>query len=155
MTEAGRSRIRVKAMLIAPNDDLTAHAVSLLPPTKENPHGYHRLVGGSVELGESHRDAIVREIQEELGASIGNLRFLATVEDIFRYDGTLCHHIVFLYTGRLHPSPPLSDGFLTEADGSVVPVVWRPISDELESIPLYPRTSAGWARSIVDRLPSG
>lgn len=53
-----RSRIRVKAMLIAPNDAFTAHAVSLNPPTAENPNGYHRLIGGSVELGESHRDAI-------------------------------------------------------------------------------------------------
>ena len=49
-----RSVIRVKAMLIALNDDHTAHAVSLNRPTVENPQGYHRLVGGSVELGESH-----------------------------------------------------------------------------------------------------
>lgn len=34
-----RSRIRVKAMLIAPNAAGTAHAVVQLPPTAENPRG--------------------------------------------------------------------------------------------------------------------
>jgi len=34
-----RSFIRVKAMLVAPNRDLTAHAVSLNAPTQENVDG--------------------------------------------------------------------------------------------------------------------
>ena len=34
-----RSRIRVKAMMVAPNDGFSAHAVSLNPPTAENPTG--------------------------------------------------------------------------------------------------------------------
>ena len=107
-----RSHIRVKAMLIAPNDDFTAHAVSLNPPTKEDPDGYHRLIGGGVELGESHLDAMVREVNEELGAKIRDLTFLTTVESIFRIDGTLGHEIVFLYVGRLDPLPPLTDASL-------------------------------------------
>ena len=92
-------------MLIAPNDNLTAHAVSVNPPTAENRDGYHRLIGGSVELGESHRDAIVREVYEELGAVIRKLDFLATVDNIFRINGSLGHEVVFLYSGRLDPPP--------------------------------------------------
>ena len=42
-------------------------------PSAENPQGYHRLIGGSVNLGEPHRDAIVREVDEELGATIRSL----------------------------------------------------------------------------------
>ena len=154
MRDVDRSYIRVKSMLIAPNDDLTAHAVSLNPPTNENPDGYHRLIGGSVELGESHRDAIVREVHEELGAVIQDLTFLTTVENIFRIDGTLGHEIVFIYVGRLHPFPPLTDASLTEIDGSIVPVVWRPISDEQESILLYPSATIAWVHSLVDRRHS-
>src|SRR5687768_6498661 len=105
MTNGDRSHIRVKSMLIAPNDELTAHAVSLNPSTRENPDGYHRLIGGSVELGESHRDAVVREVHEELGATIRELAFLATLENIFHIDGMLGHEIVFLYAGRLDPFP--------------------------------------------------
>ena len=137
-------------MLVAPSEDLTAHAVSLNPATDENPDGYHRLVGGGVELGETHRDAIVREVDEELGATIHGLAFLATVENIFRIDGVLGHEIVFLYTGRLDPQPAVSDATLTESDGSVVPVIWRPFDDADESVPLYPAGVVPWIRRLAD-----
>lgn len=152
MTPVDRSHIRVKAMLIAPNDDGTAHAVSLNPPTVENPAGYHRLIGGSVELGETHRDAVVREVDEELGAGILDLTFVSAVESIFEIDGTLGHEVVFLYAGRLDPSPAPTGATLTEADGSVVPVVWRPVDDEHEPLPLFPASASAWVpRSIVPR----
>ncbi len=137
-------------MLVAPNEDLTAHAVSLNPATAENPDGYHRLVGGGVDLGETHRDAIVREVGEELGARIHDLAFLAPVENIFRIDGVLGHEIVFLYTGRLDPQPAVADATLTESDGSVVPVIWRPFDDADESVPLYPAGAVPWIRRLAD-----
>jgi ADP-ribose pyrophosphatase YjhB (NUDIX family) len=146
-----RSFIRVKAMLIAPNDDLTGHAVTLNPPTDENPDGYHRLIGGGVDLGESHHDAIVREVDEELGATIHDVAFLATVENTFRIDGVLGHEIVFVYSGRLKPQPAATNATLTESDGSIVPVVWRPFDDAGESLPLYPAAVVPWIRHLADR----
>ena len=80
-----RSVIRVKAMLIAPNLEHTAHAVTLNAPTVENPRGFHRLIGGSVELGERHVDTIRREVDEELGATIRDLAFLTAAENIFHH----------------------------------------------------------------------
>ncbi len=138
-------------MLVAPNDDLTAHAVSLNRPTEENPDGYHRLIGGGVDLGETHHDAIVREVEEELGATIHRLAFLATVENIFRIDGVLGHEIVLLYSGRLEPQPAMKDATLTESDGSIVPVVWRPFDDTGEALPLYPAGVVPWIRHLADR----
>lgn len=138
-------------MLVAPNADLTSHAVSLNPPTQENPDGYHRLVGGGVELGETHRDAIVREVDEEVGATIHDLAFMATVENIFRINGELGHEIVFLYSGRLEPQPAVIDATLTERDGSVVPVVWRPVDDTGQHLPLYPAGVIPWIRSLDQR----
>ena len=44
----------------------TAHAVSVNAATAENPGGYHRLIGGNVEVGETHIDAVRREVREEL-----------------------------------------------------------------------------------------
>ena len=137
-----RSFILVKAMLVAPNEDLTAHANILNRPTIENPDGYHRLVGGSVELGETHRDAIVREVGEELGATIHDLAFLATVENIFRIDDVLGHEVVFLYSGRLDPSPAVIDATLTESDGTIVPVTWRPFDGAGESLAFVPNCGA-------------
>jgi 8-oxo-dGTP pyrophosphatase MutT (NUDIX family) len=119
-----RSHIRVKAMLIAPDDEHSAHAVSLNRATAENPKRYHRLIGGSVELGETHRDAIVREVYEELGAKV--------------------RHLTFLYTGRLDPEPASTGACLIESDGTAVPVVWRSFHDEGEPLPLYPVAASAW-----------
>ena len=143
-----RSHIRVKAMLIAPNADFSAHAVSVNAPTVENPEGYHRLIGGSVELGETHRDAIVREVDEELRVEIRGLTFIAVVENIFHIDGVLGHEIVFLYSGQLDPAPASTGATLTESDGSVVPVVWRPLGDIDERLPLYPAVAAPWIHGL-------
>lgn len=125
-------------MLVAPNADATAHAVSLNAPTAENPGGYHRLIGGSVEHGETHSAAIRREVSEELSATIRDLRYLGVVENIFRMDGAIGHEIVFVYTGRLDPEPAAVGATLAESDGSVVPVVWRPFEDDAEQLPVYP-----------------
>lgn len=146
-----RSHIGVKAMLIAPNDDLSAHAVSLNPPTAENPDGYHRLIGGSVELGESHQNAIVREVHEEFGATINDLTYLAAVENIFQINGELGHEIVFLYSGRLDPPPAATNATLTEIDGNVVLVVWRPFREDEESLPLYPTAALPWTNDLTDQ----
>jgi len=139
-----RSHIRVKAMLIAPNSAGTAHAVSVNQPTLENPEGYHRLIGGSVEFGETHRDAILREVGEELGATVNRLTYLGVAENIFEMNGRLGHEIVFLYTGRLDPEPAPHGTTLIETDGSVVPVVWRPFDEAETDLPLYPATVAPW-----------
>ncbi len=136
--------IRPKAMLVAPNLGRTAHVVSLNPPTLENPDGYHRLIGGSVEFGESHREAIVREVREELSAEIADLTYLGAVESIFAIDGAPGHEMVFLYTGTLHPAPAELGGSLTESDGAVMPVVWRAFDDDAEPLPLYPAAARRW-----------
>lgn len=146
-----RSIIRVKAMLVAPNADRSVHAVSVNPPTVEHPDGYHRLIGGGVELGETAREAVVREVDEELGATIRDLAYLATVENIFRIDGVVGHEVVFLYSGQLDPEPALTDAALTESDGSVVPVVWRPVDDADVPLPLFPAAVVPW----IDRLAHG
>lgn len=133
-----RSHIRVKAMLVAPNAQGTAHAVSVNSSTAENPGGYHRLIGGSVELGETHIDAVRREVREELSAAIRDLSYLGVVENIFRIDGEVGHEIVFVYTGTLDPEPAATGATLMESDGAVVPVVWRGFDDDAEALPLYP-----------------
>lgn len=141
-------KIRVKAMLIAPDDDLKAHAVSLLPSPLENPKGYHRFIGGGVEFGETHAQAVIREVREELGASIRDLTYLDVVESIYSINGRTGHEIVFMYTGRLEPEPCREGGQLMEGDGSVLPVVWRALDDVDEPLPLYPAAAAALATRL-------
>ena len=104
-----------------------------------------------VAPNEDHRDAIVREVAEELGARIGDLTFLAEVENIFRIDEVPGHEVVFLYSGRLDPPPAVSGATLTESDGSIVPVTWRPFQDAAVSLPLYPEAALPWVRGLGDR----
>ena len=143
-----RSYIRVKAMLVAPNADGTRHLVSVNGRTDENAEGFHRLIGGSVELGETHREAVIREVDEELGARIVDLTFLGMVENIFRLNGELGHEVVALYRGTLDPAPGPEGGTLTESDGSVVPVVWRPLDDTELAVPLYPAAANEWIHGV-------
>lgn len=147
-----RPLIRVKAMLIAPNADHSAHAVSLNAATAENPGGYHRLIGGSVEFGESHQDAIRREVEEELGAAIEDLVLLTVVENIYTVDGEPGHEIVFLYSGRLNPAPS-AGAYLVENDGTTAPIVWRSITGGGEALPLYPSAAQRWVQRFRDPEP--
>jgi ADP-ribose pyrophosphatase YjhB (NUDIX family) len=142
-----KTTIREKAMLVAPNEVRTHHAVSLSPPTAENPLGYHRLLGGTVEPGETHLQAIIREIDEEIGATIRELNFLGTVENVFRHNGEPGHERVSIFTGRLVPQPPAAGAMLTESDGSIAPIVWRPFADSDEALPLYPAAAREWLHS--------
>lgn len=142
-----RTHIRVKSMLIAPNREGTAHAVSVNGATPENPLGYHRFVGGSVELGETHRDALIREVREELNADVLDLTYLGCIENIFQLAGELGHEIVFMYSGLLDPLPAPEGGTLTEADGSVLPLVWRREDDPRALPPLYPQAATDLVRA--------
>lgn len=137
-------------MLIAPTADHSRHAVSVNGPTAENPDGYHRLIGGGVELGETHRGAIIREVREELGAEIRDLSLLGVVENLFTIDGQPGHEIVFVYTGTLDPAPAASGAFLIESDGIAVPVVWRSLTGVGERLPLYPSAVEALARRLAD-----
>jgi 8-oxo-dGTP pyrophosphatase MutT (NUDIX family) len=56
-----------------------------------------RPLGGAIEFGEHSRDAIVREIREELGAEIANLHLVGVLENHFVYEGQPGHEIVFVY----------------------------------------------------------
>ncbi|RMS48929.1 MutT/nudix protein, partial [Pseudomonas amygdali pv. photiniae] len=52
-----------------------------------------RPLGGGIEFGERSIDAVVREVYEELGFSISNVRLIGTLESIFTYAGKPGHEI--------------------------------------------------------------
>jgi ADP-ribose pyrophosphatase YjhB (NUDIX family) len=58
---------------------------------------YYRPLGGGIEFGESGREAVVREMREELGAEVENVRWLGTLENIFTLEGEPGHEIVLVY----------------------------------------------------------
>jgi 8-oxo-dGTP pyrophosphatase MutT (NUDIX family) len=87
---------------------------------------FARPLGGGVEPGETSRQAVAREIREELGQDVTDLRLLGVLESIFEYEGEPGHQVVFVYDGRFAdasvyrlPELPLRE------PGWVSPAVWR------------------------------
>jgi ADP-ribose pyrophosphatase YjhB (NUDIX family) len=101
---------------------------------------FYRPLGGQIEFGEYSADTIHRELREEIGAEVTNLRFVAAVENIFTYDGRPGHEIVMVYTGDfVDPAFYARDPILvTEDNGDRLLARWMPLADFDGGPPLYP-----------------
>ena len=97
-------------MVVLPDEAGSAHAVARMQPTLENPEGFHRLIGGGVEHGETALEAVRREVREELGATLLDAELLGVLENIFELDGEPGHEVVFVHTGRLDPVDTVPPG---------------------------------------------
>lgn len=101
---------------------------------------FYRPVGGTIEFGERSSDAARREVKEEIGAELANLRLLACVENLFDYNGEVGHEIVFIYrVDFIDPTlyhREVIDGH--EADGQDFVAVWLPLAAFTPDQPLYP-----------------
>ncbi|PSN10075.1 NUDIX hydrolase [filamentous cyanobacterium CCT1] len=62
--------------------------------------GFARPLGGGIDFGETSAEAAIREIKEELGLDITEVKLLGVVENIFIYEGEPGHEMVFVYDGR-------------------------------------------------------
>lgn len=58
---------------------------------------YFFLPGGHIEYSENMRDALSRELQEELGARVVASQFIGGVENLFTQEGEMRHEISFLF----------------------------------------------------------
>ena len=58
---------------------------------------FYRAMGGGVEFGETSREALVREFQEEIRAELTNIQYLGCLESIFTFNQKQGHEIIQLY----------------------------------------------------------
>ena len=93
-----------------------------------NNRRYARPLGGGVELGETSAETIVREIREEIGAEVRDLKLLGVLENLFELEGQQHHEVVFVYDGQFadrslyeQTEIPLLDG------GWTTGATWRPL----------------------------
>ena len=76
-----------------------------------------RPLGGGIEFGETSRQAVIREMAEELGAVFRPTRLLGVIENIFQHHDGPGHEIVFAWDGRFDdPGLAAADAF-TLVDG--------------------------------------
>jgi 8-oxo-dGTP pyrophosphatase MutT (NUDIX family) len=101
---------------------------------------YYRPLGGGVEPGETTREAVAREIAEELGLQIDALKLLGVLENIFVLDGQPKHEIVFVYDGRFVDESVYARDELHgwEANGEPLRATWRRLDSFEEKHRLVP-----------------
>jgi ADP-ribose pyrophosphatase YjhB (NUDIX family) len=100
---------------------------------------FGRILGGTIEFGETARVALSREFREELGSDLENVKFLTIIENIFTYKGEPGHEIVFLYKGELTDKELYKKEKIKIIDGKEFFAEWIPLSDvQNGKIKLYP-----------------
>ena len=96
---------------------------------------YSYLPGGHVEHGESVKQALQREIQEELGKAVEVWRFVAALEHSYEKGGEIARHEVnFIFMGRLPGYNLTKTPKPIEAN---LEFFWHPV-DKLKEVNLQP-----------------
>ena len=83
-----RPLVTVGGLIVAPDGEIFLATSNKWP-------GLYSLPGGKVELGETRKEAFIREVREETGLKIVNIRNCLVQECIFSEEysekKTLCH----------------------------------------------------------------
>ncbi len=102
---------------------------------------FYRPLGGGIEFGERAIDTLHRELREELGAEIQDLRYLGALENIFTYNGEMGHEIVLVFDGAFVDTAtydlPILYGSEDVADFPIR-AMWKRLEEFTAAEPVYP-----------------
>ncbi len=97
---------------------------------KEKGRLYYRPLGGEIEFGEHGDETAIREIREEIGAELCDVRYLGLLENIYRVGNRSAHQIVLVYDGRFSDSSIYEKGALEGNElGKPFKVVWKQLDE--------------------------
>jgi len=144
---SGRGQV-VKAMAVIrrPRDG------ALLVSEAANPAGelFHRPLGGHVEFGEYAEHTVRRELLEEIGQSLSEVKLLGVVENIFDWADSRAHEIVFVFGASFQDDSAYDiaeQRILDQAADDETLVRWR--DADAVSPPLYPDGLAHLIRTAL------
>lgn len=97
-------------------------------------------LAGGIEFGETGEQAIMRELREEIGATVTSIQLLGVLEDVFRWAGQQRHEVWLIYDVALadrsvYDSPEVR---VAEPDGTLYSARWRPLDAFRSSVRLVP-----------------
>ena len=90
---------------------------------KEPAIGTLDLPGGFVDNGESGEQAIIREIKEETGLDIKEVKYLFSIPNIYRYSGMDIHTLDMFYFCQAE------EGAVVKANDDVAECMWLPLRE--------------------------
>jgi ADP-ribose pyrophosphatase YjhB (NUDIX family) len=130
--------IRVKAFgLIQHNGKLLLEPIYEYGAIK----GY-RLLGGSIDHGETAIEAVKREFIEELGAETTNHQLIKVCENIFTWSDIACHEIVFVIACEFVDKALYDQQHLSHQDsahsGYIKQAYWLDPHNLPNNLPLWP-----------------
>ena len=103
---------------------------------------FYRPLGGSIEFGERGHEALARELQEEIGAEIENVRYLGLNENLFTSpSGQRAHEIVLVYEADLADRTlyEKEEMLVVEDSGATFQAFWKSLAFfQRGEAPLYP-----------------
>jgi 8-oxo-dGTP pyrophosphatase MutT (NUDIX family) len=98
----------------------------------------HRPPGGGVEEGETPVEAVRRELSEELGITLTAVQELGSIDHVWFWKGREVRERAWLFLASPSDDARLGRGecpWLIEADGQRIKTVWRPIEEDIASLP--------------------
>lgn len=131
-------QIRALVICVFSHQGMILAAESLDPLKKEI---FYRPVGGGIHFGEYSQEALVREVREEFGAEIRQVRYLGVLENVFTYNGQPGHEIVQVYDAQFVDRSLYEQPWLVgyEDSGLIFKATWKPLVEFQSSPePLYP-----------------
>jgi 8-oxo-dGTP pyrophosphatase MutT (NUDIX family) len=112
-----------------------------------------RSIGGGIEDGETSRQAVEREVEEELGVAIGEPRLLCVLENIFEFMGRPGHEIVFVYESTFADASDYARDYfeIVEPNFGTYPAIWKEMDDFRSGrLDLYPPALL----EVLERTPA-
>ncbi len=102
---------------------------------------FYRPLGGGIEFGEPSIEALRREFREEINAELTELRYLATLENIFTVYGKTGHEFIVTYEGKFADAALYEKEIIVgfEDNGDRFKALWISLADfRAGKFPLYP-----------------
>ena len=113
---------------------------------------YYRPLGGGIGFGETGEEAVRRELREELGVTLGAVRFIGFLENLFEMRNEQYHELCLVFVADPDGwSIDRFDGFAipdSVGPGSEETAIIRSIGDIDSTVPLYPDGVSELARRL-------